>query len=177
MDFFEQQHRARRHTAWILVAFLLAVAAIVLSINVVGGWIYLVATERPLLPVVRALYAVPHSAYWVTTFVVLGVILVGTLVRLSELSGGGVAVANMVGARRIARDTGSPEEKRLLNVVEEMALASGVAVPQVFVMDREASINAFAAGYSPHEAAIVVTQGTVARLNRDEIQGVIGHEF
>src|SRR5215467_9693925 len=177
MDFFEQQHRARRHTGWILIAFLLAVAAIVLSINVVGGWIYLVATERPLLPVVRALYAVPHSAYWVTTFVVLGVILVGTLVRLSELSGGGVAVANMVDARRVARDSSVPEEKRLLNVVEEMALASGVAVPQVFVMDRETSINAFAAGYSPHEAAIVVTQGTLARLNRDEIQGVIGHEF
>jgi Zn-dependent protease with chaperone function len=177
MDFFEQQHRARRHTAWILVAFLLAVAAIALSINVVGGWIYLVATERPLLPVARALASVPHTAYWVTTFVVLGVILGGTLVRLNELSGGGVAVANMVDARRVARDSNVPEEKRLLNVVEEMALASGVAVPQVFVMDGENTINAFAAGYSPNEAAIVVTQGTLERLNRDEIQGVIGHEF
>jgi uncharacterized protein (UPF0333 family) len=70
MDFFEQQHRARRNTGWILLAFLLAVAVIVLSINMVGGYIYLVATERPLLPVARALAAVPHSAYIITTLVV-----------------------------------------------------------------------------------------------------------
>jgi Zn-dependent protease with chaperone function len=177
MDFFEQQHRARRRTAWILLAFVIAVAAIVLSINVVGGWIFLWATDQPFFPVVKALAAVPHSAYWVTTVIVLGVILAGTVLRLRELSGGGVAVADMVGARRIARDTGSLEEKRLLNVVEEMALASGIAVPQVFVMDGEGTINAFAAGYSPHEAAIVVTEGTIRRLDRDEVQGVVGHEF
>jgi len=177
MDFFEHQHRARRNTGWILLAFLVAVAAIVLSINVVGGYIYVLATDRPLLPVVRALAAVPHSAYVVTTIVVLGVILGGTLVRLNQLSGGGVAVADMVGARRIARDTGVPDEKRLLNVVEEMALASGVAVPQVFVMDGEGTINAFAAGYSPNEAAVVVTEGTLAQLNRDQLEGVVAHEF
>lgn len=177
MDFFEQQHRARRRTAWILLAFLLAVAAIVLSINVVGGYIYLVATERPLLPAGRALALVPHSAYVITTLVVLGVILGGTFARMHELADGGVAVAGMVGARRIARDAGSLEEKRLLNVVEEMALASGITVPQVFVMDGETAINAFAAGYTPHEAAVVVTEGALKRLGRDEIQGVIGHEF
>ena len=177
MDFFEQEHRARRKAGWILLAFLLAVAAIVLSINVVGGYIYLVAAGRPLLPAGRALAAVPHSAYVITTIVVLGVILGGTLVRLNQLSGGGVAVAGMVDARWISRGTGDPEERRLLNVVEEMALASGVAVPQVFVMDREDAINAFAAGYSPHEAAIVVTQGAIKRLGRDQIQGVIAHEF
>jgi len=177
MDFFEQQHRARRNTGWILLAFLLAVAVIVLSINVIGGYIYLVATERPLLPVARALAAVPHSAYVVTTLLVLGVIFGGTLARMHQLSGGGGAVAGMVGARRIARDTADLAEKRLLNVVEEMALASGIAIPQVFVMDGEDAINAFAAGTSPHEAAIVVTEGALKRLGRDEIQGVIGHEF
>jgi Zn-dependent protease with chaperone function len=177
MDFFEQQHRARRRTGWILLAFLVSVAAIALSINVVGGYIYLVVTERPLLPVGRALATVPHSAYVITTLVVLGVIFAGTFARMHELSDGGVAVAGMVDARRIARDTGSLEEKRLLNVVEEMALASGIAVPQVFVMDGETSINAFAAGYSPHEAAVVVTEGALGRLGRDEIQGVIAHEF
>ena len=177
MDFFEQQHRARRNTGWILLAFVLAVAVIVLSINVIGGTIYLVATERPLFPVGPALAAVPRSAYVITTVVVLGVILCGTLVRMHELSGGGVAVAGMVGARLIARDTAVLEEKRLLNVVEEMALASGIAVPQVFVMDGEAAINAFAAGYTPNEAAVVVTDGALKRLGRDEIQGVVGHEF
>ena len=177
MDFFLRQHRARRHTGWILIAFLLAVAGIVLSINVVGGYVYLVATESQLLPVGRALSTVPHSAYVITTIVVLGVILAGTLLRMHALSEGGVAVAEMVGARRIARDTGNLDEKRLLNVVEEMALASGVAVPQLFVMDGEMSINAFAAGYSPNEASVVVTKGALESLTRDELQGVMGHEF
>ena len=177
MDFFLQQHRARRHTGWILIAFLLAVAGIVLSINVVGGYVYLVATKSQLLPVGRALSTVPHSAYVITTIVVLGVILAGTLLRMHALSEGGVAVAEMVGARRIARDTGNLDEKRLLNVVEEMALASGVAVPQLFVMDGELSINAFAAGYSPNEASVVVTKGALESLTRDELQGVMGHEF
>ncbi|HET7764930.1 MAG TPA: M48 family metalloprotease [Burkholderiales bacterium] len=177
MDFFEQQHRARRNTGWILLAFLVAVAAIVLSINVVGGTIYLFATDRPLLPFGRALAAVPHSAYVITTVVVLGVIFGGTLVRLNQLSGGGAAVAGMVDARFLGRDTRVPEEKRLLNIVEEMALASGVAVPRVFVMDGEGSINAFAAGYSANEAVIVVTEGTLKELNRDQLQGVVAHEF
>lgn len=177
MDFFEQQHRARRHSGWILLAFLLAVAGIVLSINVVGGYIYLFAAERPLLPIGRALAAVPRSAYAITTLVVLSVIAGGTLARIYALAGGGGAVADMVGARRLKRDTTDPEERRLLNVVEEMALASGVAVPQAFVMDDQSSINAFAAGYSPNEAAVVVTEGMLKRLNRDETQGVIAHEF
>src|SRR5689334_11218899 len=168
MDFFELQHRARRKTGWILLAFLVAVALIVLSINAVGGLIYLAATERPLFPVMPALAAVPRSAYVVTTIIVLGVILGGTLVRMHQLADGGAAVAGMVGARRIAHGTGNLQEKRLLNVVEEMALASGIAVPQVYVMDGESAINAFAAGYSPHEAAIVVTQGALERLSRDE---------
>jgi Zn-dependent protease with chaperone function len=177
MDFFEQQHRARRNTGWMLLAFLVAVAAIVASINVVGGYIYLITTERPLFPVVQALAAVPRSAYVVTTIIVLALILAGTLMRMHDLSGGGVAVAEMLGARHVPRDTVSPEEKRLLNVVEEMALASGIAVPLVFVMDREPTINAFAAGFSPNEAAVIVTEGTLKLLDRDEIQGVVAHEF
>ncbi|MGB5079470.1 MAG: M48 family metalloprotease [Burkholderiales bacterium] len=177
MDFFEQQQRARRNTGWIVLAFLLAVAAIVLSINAVGGYIYLFATERPLLPVGSALATVPRPAYVVTTLIVLGTIAGGTLARLHALAGGGGAVADMVGARRLKRDTADPGERRLLNVVEEMALASGVAIPQAFVMDGQSSINAFAAGYSPNEAAVVVTEGMLKRLNRDEIQGVIAHEF
>ncbi|HEY7674065.1 MAG TPA: M48 family metallopeptidase [Burkholderiales bacterium] len=177
MDFFEQQHRARRRTGWVLLVFLLAVAAIVLSINVVGGYLYLYATSRPLWPVAHALAAVPRSAYFVTTLVVLGVVAGGTITRMVALSSGGGAVAEMVGARLVKRDSGDLQERRLLNVVEEMALASGIAVPQLFVMDDQGSINAFAAGYSPNEAAVVVTRGALDRLTRDELQGVIGHEF
>jgi Zn-dependent protease with chaperone function len=177
MDFFLQQHRARCRTGWILLVFLIAVAGIVLSINVVGGYIYLAATSRPVWPVAQALAAVPRSAYVVTTLVVLGMVAGGTITRMVALSSGGPAVAEMVGARRVKRDSGDLQERRLLNVVEEMALASGIAVPQLFVMDDEGSINAFAAGYSPNEAAVVVTKGTLERLTRDELQGVMGHEF
>ncbi len=177
MDFFLQQQRARRHTGAIVLMFLLAVVGIVVSINAVGGYIYLYATDRPLWPVVRSLAAVPHTAYLVTTLVVLGVIAWGTLTRMYELSSGGVAVAAMVGARWVKRDSADIQERRLLNVVEEMALASGIAVPQLFVMDDQKSINAFAAGHSPNEAAVVVTKGALENLSRDELQGVVGHEF
>jgi len=177
VDFFEQQHRARRHTGLMTVLFLFAVASIVLAINVTGGYIYLIAKEMPLLPVMRSLAAVPHAAYLVTTVVVLGVVAWGTLTRMYELSGGGAAVANMVGATRIRRDSQDSPDRRLLNVVEEMALASGIVVPQVYVMDEERSINAFAAGYSPNEATVIVTRGALENLSRDELQGVIGHEF
>lgn len=177
MDFFEQQHLARRHTGLMVLMFLLAVAGIVLAFNVVGGYIYLYATERPLLPAVRALAAVPRSAYVVTTLVVLGVVAWGSLTRMYELSGGGASLALMVGARRVKRDSQSLPDRKLLNVVEEMALASGIVVPQVYVMDGQPAINAFAAGYSPNEAAVIVTQGTLENLSRDELQGVVAHEF
>ena len=96
---------------------------------------------------------------------------------MMELSSGGAAVAELLGAQRIKRDSREPLERRLLNIVEEMALASGISVPQVYVMDEARSINAFAAGYSPNEAAVTVTRGAMEQLNRDELQGVIGHEF
>ena len=83
----------------------------------------------------------------------------------------------MVSARQVMRNAESLEEQRLLNVVDEMAIAAGVAVPSVWVMDKEEGINAFAAGYSPNQAVIVVTHGTLTKLNREELQGVIGHEF
>src|SRR5258708_25669160 len=83
----------------------------------------------------------------------------------------------MIEARDMERDTAERWERRLLNVVEEMALASGMDEPLVFVMDDQNTINAFAAGFSPHEAAIIVTRGALESLNCDELQGVVAHEF
>src|SRR6185369_10422443 len=100
-----------------------------------------------------------------------------SLVKIMRLGGGGAAVAEMAGARRIAPASADPLERRLLNVVEEMAIASGVRVPQVYVMDHESGINAFAAGWNVSGAVLAVTRGTLEALNRDELQGVIGHEF
>ncbi len=177
MNFFEQQHRARRHTALMLLLFVLAVAAIVAVLDLVGVAIYIWVFDPPILYKSSLLQAVPRQVYGWSTAVILGVIAWGTGRRLYQLSGGGVAVADMIGARHMKRDTGEPSERRLLNVVEEMALASGIAVPLVFVMDDQRTINAFAAGYSPHEATVIVTRGALEQLNRDELQGVVAHEF
>jgi Zn-dependent protease with chaperone function len=106
------------------------------------------------------------------------IIFLGSLFKTSALRfGGGGYVAKSLGGRRIEMDTTDPQEKRLVNVVEEMAIASGTNVPSIWVMDRESSINAFAAGYAPSEAAICVSQGCLNELTRDELQGVVAHEF
>jgi Zn-dependent protease with chaperone function len=96
---------------------------------------------------------------------------------MQKLAGGGAAVAEMIGARAIAQDTRDPLERRLLNVVEEMAIAAGIRVPAVYVMDREKGINAFAAGFDVSNTVVAVTGGALQVLTRDELQGVIGHEF
>ena len=112
-----------------------------------------------------------------TTIVVLGVIGISSVARTVSLAAGGSKVAEQLGGTRVGADTTDLLKKRLRNVVEEMAIASGVPVPQVYVLEREAGINAFAAGYSPANAAITVTRGALVNLNRDELQGVIAHEF
>jgi Zn-dependent protease with chaperone function len=172
MDFFELQHRARRNTALMVLLFVLAVAAIVALLNLIGVAIYIWASPR-----VYSLDQIPRSVYGWSTAAIVTVIAAGTAYRFYQLSEGGAAVARMIRARPLAINTEEPSERRLLNVVEEMALASGVAVPRVFVMDDQDTINGFAAGYSPNEAAIIVTRGTLKNLGRDELQGVIAHEF
>jgi Zn-dependent protease with chaperone function len=108
---------------------------------------------------------------------VLAVVILGSLYKTSELAAGGSAVATLMGGRLVPPDTTEANERKLLNVVEEMSIASGVPMPKVYVMDDEPGINAFAAGHSRSDAAISVTRGTIELLTRDELQGVIGHEF
>jgi len=177
MDFFEQQHRARRRTWLMLLLFVLAVAAIVAAFDLVCAIVYIWLFDVQILYSSNLLQQVPRSVYLWSTLATLLVIGWGTASRLYQLSGGGVAVADLIGARHVKRDTGEPAERRLLNVVEEMALASGITVPLVFVMDDQRTINAFAAGYSPNEATVIVTRGALEQLNRDELQGVVAHEF
>ena len=177
MDFFASQERAEKQTRLMLVLFLLAVVCIVVAINFVGGLIYLFANFSHADSVAQGLSTVPHKAYWITTIVVLGVIAYGSITRMSSLAGGGAAVAEMLGARRLEPDGSNLAERRLSNVVEEMAIAAGIPMPMVYVMDEQRGINAFAAGYSSSQAAITVTKGALDRLNRDELQGVVAHEF
>ncbi len=175
MDFFEQQEIARRSTRRLVVLFAIAVILIVIAVNAVATAIYL----SFLMPAgfARTTAALPAGFFFLTTCVVLGLISGGTAYKISALSGGGAAVANLVDAREVDTTTRDLLDRRLLNVVEEMAIASGVAVPRVYVMDHETAINAFAAGHSVNDAVIVVTRGALTRLSRDELQGVIAHEF
>ena len=175
MDFFEHQEVARRTSRRLIVLFALAVLCVVVAVNVVGAGVYFTAFLPAGLPWGAA--ALPNGFFLTNTLVVLGLIAGGTALEMSALASGGEAVARMVGARPVDPSTRDLLDRRLLNVVEEMAIASGVAVPRVFVMDDENSINAFAAGHSINDAVIAVTRGTLTRLTRDELQGVIGHEF
>ncbi|WP_303289119.1 M48 family metallopeptidase [Marinobacter sp. SS5-14b] len=170
--FFQRQAHARRNTGLLIVLFLTAVTLITLAVCLVG---YMV-TRSQSSPLPFHLWLLSSHGL-ATAAAVVTLISVGSLVRWIDLGGGGSRVARMVGARLIEPDTKSAEERKLRNIVEEMAIASGVSVPELYVMDSETSINAFVAGYTPGEAVMVVTQGALSQLNRDELQGVVGHEF
>jgi Zn-dependent protease with chaperone function len=157
--------------------FVLSVIAIVIAVNVALGALYLGFAARPGAWARDGLGALPPYFIPTTTIVVILIIAGGTAFEMLALREGGEAVARMVGARAVDPSTGDLLERRLLNVVEEMALASGVAMPRVYVLDKEDAINAFAAGLTPNDAVVAVTRGTLTRLTRDELQGVIGHEF
>ena len=179
--FFENQHLARRNTRLLVALYLLAVVGVIVSVDLVLAGLYAWNLDLPrglrqLGPAAR-LHLVPSSVYAVGAIGTAAVILAVSAWHMVQLSSGGKAVAEMVGARRIPPDTKDPLERRLVNVVEEMAIASGVRVPAVYVMDGEAGINAFAAGYDVSNSVVTVTRGTLETLNRDELQGVIGHEF
>ncbi len=175
MDFFEHQELARRTSTRLVVLFALAVIGVVIAVNVVATFVYLGFVDNAGHYVGRR--GLPTGFYTTNTLLTLALIGGGTWWEIERLRAGGDAVATMVGARPVDPSTGDLLERRLVNIVEEMALASGVAVPRVYLMDNELSINAFAAGNSVNDAVIAVTRGALTRLTRDELQGVIGHEF
>jgi len=170
--FFQRQESARRNTALLVFLFLLAVTLITLAVCLVG---YFVTRSETSNLAFQDWLQSTHGTYTALTVIV--VIGMGSLVRWVDLAGGGQRVAKMVGARAIDPATQDAEERRLRNVVEEMAIASGISVPDLYVMDDETGINAFVAGYTPGEAVMVVTHGTLTHLTRDELQGVVAHEF
>jgi Zn-dependent protease with chaperone function len=179
--FFENQQLARRNTKVLVLLYALAVAGVILAVDLVLAGLYAWNVDLP--PEMRHLGAaarlqmVPSTVYAVGALGAAIVIFSVSAWHMVQLSSGGKAVAEMVGARRIPPDTADPLERRLVNVVEEMSIASGVRVPAVYVMDGEPGINAFAAGYEVSDSIVAVTRGTLETLNRDELQGVIGHEF
>lgn len=173
MNFFEQQDHARRQSRTLLLLFMLAVIAIVVAVNVAMALISIWMQGQPL----SGHHSYPKGFFLANTFITLALIVGGTMIELFNLRDGGDVVARMAGGRMVSPDTRDTSERRLFNVVEEMALASGIACPKVYVLDREDGINAFAAGYNASEAVVAVTRGALGRLTRDELQGVIAHEF
>ena len=181
MDFFARQEQSRRTSRVLVLLFLLAFLACALATTVV-----VVAALR--------LYFQSHALFlgdqtwqdWVATHAGLALVIVGgtlaimglaSLYRAATIARGGGQVARLLGATEVSGEGADPLQRRLVNVVEEMALAAGLPVPEIYILEQEAGINAFAAGMTPQNAAITVTRGALERLDRAELQGVIAHEF
>ena len=180
MDFFGAQDAARRQTAWLVVLFALAAIGLVVITSLFilfvfglfGGTLSVSHLQEGGL-----LGRIDRPAFAGIALVVALIVAGGSLYKVLILSRGGAAVAEALGGRLLAPDSEDPEARRVLNVVEEMAIASGTPVPSVYLLAHETGINAFAAGLNPADAAIGLTQGAVTHLSRDQLQGVIAHEF
>jgi len=178
MDFFEQQARAHKKTKLLVFYFTLAVISIIVMIYAVAILVGFGVAARH-----HHYYGDGPLVYWDwklfcgVTLGTLAVIFTGSAYKTMALSAGGSAVAESLGGRLVNPGSADTNERKLLNVVEEMSIASGVPMPQVYVLDEEDGINAFAAGYTTSDAVVSVTRGCMTKLTRDELQGVIGHEF
>jgi Zn-dependent protease with chaperone function len=167
MDFFQAQDSARARTRTLVLLFVTAVVAIIASIYLVVHVVLGPGPGRPIDPVLLLVIAAA----------VVALVAAGSTARTLQLRQGGPRVAELLGGRRIRSNSTDEAERRLINVVEEMAIASGTPVPAIYVLDQEEGINAFAAATPSTMPQSGVTRGTLDRLNRDELQGVIAHEF
>ena len=169
MNFFEHQAAARKASTRLVLLFALAVIGIVCAVDV--AVLIAIGARDESTPGETLAMLILASA---VTAAIIGL---GSMYRIASLRGGGETVAQQMGGVPVPDQTRDPQLRRLRNVVEEIAIASGVPVPKLYVLEHEAGINAFAAGYAPSDAVVAVTRGALDRLNRDELQGVIAHEF
>src|SRR5262245_60215517 len=179
MNFFKRQDEARRASQRLVVLFGLAVVLVVASVDLVAFLLMRQgeAHAHGYMPPLGEWLAMHPRMVIGTTLIVLAIIVLASVYKTMLLGGGGGVVARSLGGVRISADTTDPLQRRLLNVVEEMSIAAGVPMPEVYLLEQESGINAFAAGHNPSNAAIGVTRGTLTTLNRAELQGVIAHEF
>lgn len=179
MDFFEAQDNARKKTWQLGALFVLAVVVLICMTNVLVAGAFLVgglSSAAPTEDLVGQLGGIPVKTWALSSLVVITVITLASLYKFLMIRGGGRAIAESLGGSRVQSNTADLKQRRLLNVVEEMAIAAGVSVPPVYLIN-EPGINAFAAGYTPDDAVIGITDGALNFLNREELQGVIAHEF
>ena len=170
-DFFAKQEDARRQSGRLLVFFGLAVVGVALAVYSATSLATMLHAAPERLPFWRP------QLFLGTTSATFLLIAACSFWKISELREGGAGIAAALGARLVSPRTDDPRERILRNVVEEMSIASGVPVPDVYLLERERGINAFAAGYGTDDAVICVTRGTLELLTRDELQGVVAHEF
>ncbi len=187
LHFEDKQRRAGRQTLWLLVAYFLSYATIVYLTYSLMQALTHVATEGVARPRFMALYLLgcpfdasipgnPRVLVNIALAIAL-ILLCSWLATWCNLRHGGVALARLIGAERIVPKTAGKFDRRLHNIVEEIAIASGTRVPQVFVLRHEKGINSFSAGWRADDAILCVTQGLVDQLSRDEQQAVVAHEF
>lgn len=186
MDFFQHQDQARRNTLWLVVLLALAVASLVLITTAFvtffiyyfqyGNSAHLKAFEQGTDIFTIAAQILTWELLSVISLFIVSIVGLASAYKWLQLRGGGKAIAESMGGRLLNTCTRDTDERKVLNVVEEMAIASGTPVPPVYLLEED-SINAFAAGYQPQDAVIGVTRGCIQLLNRDELQGVMAHEF
>jgi Zn-dependent protease with chaperone function len=175
VDFFTHQDRARRNTWWLVIYFAITMVTIVIAVYVAMVGVLYLATQGTEDPI--ELWSWHPNLLLGVTGAVVFIVASGSLYKTWQLAGDGHSVAVELGGVKIPPNTRDLDERVLLNVVEEMALASGTPVPSVYLLPDEDGINAFAAGTTPQNAVIGVTRGCMQTMTRDELQGVIAHEF
>lgn len=173
MDFFESQNLARRNTRYLLLLFFLAVASLIVLTNLL---VFAFANFQDTAHIATGQYYFSWEIFFAISCGVVLLIVLASLFRLMMLRKGGSTIAELMDGELLVNAQGDLNKRKLLNVVEEMAIASGTPVPPVYLI-RDPAINAFAAGYSPGDAVIGVTYGAMENLTRDQLQGVIAHEF
>ena len=177
MNFFESQERAHKHTTLLIVLFGVAVIALIVMANLLAMVVFGFVNSQQLRDGQTLVAQMDWKMFATVGAGVSVVVLVGSLYKMMALSAGGKVVAESLGGQLIPRNTEEPNQRRLLNVVDEMAIASGTPAPPVYLLAGEPGINAFAAGFSPRDAVLGITQGAIEQLSRDQLQGVIAHEF
>ncbi len=177
MNFFESQDRVRKHTFQLVFLFSLAVITLIIMTNLLVTMVFGFINSEQTQSGESFIQKMDWLMFAKVSAGVGAVVLLGSLYKIMDLSAGGRTVADALGGQLIPQNTADLKQRRLLNVVEEMAIASGTPAPPVYILTGEPGINAFAAGFTPRDAVIGVTQGLVDHLSREQMQGVIAHEF
>lgn len=180
MNFFEQQDQARKKTRYLVLLLVMAVASLIaITTLFIASFFYYQTphnTENAQPFFEGLIGSINLQTFALITLVIVAVVSLGSLYKFFQIKSGGRVVAEALGGRLVTNDTRIFAERKLLNVVEEMAIAAGTPVPPIYLLEED-SVNAFAAGHSPRDAVIGVTRGAIELLNREELQGVIAHEF